>query len=188
MKFPLGWLSVMAMATGLALTNQTARAQDSTSSKNLLVNGTFEKGTDGWTLDPYEKHGQMTIDENEKHNSRSTLRIDNAVADDTHVKQKVSVEPDTRYRFEGYIKAKNVEPQKRESKEGACLALEGGFQKSLAINKTKSWTKVSFDFVTGNETEIELGARLGFFSNLTTGTAWFADLSVVKIGKAPPRR
>jgi hypothetical protein len=33
---------------------------------------------------------------------------------------------------------------------------------------------------------VEVGGRLGY--DLVLGTAWFADLSLVKIGKAPPRR
>lgn len=189
---PRTWTGLLATAASITLLASMAPAQelsDSTSaSKNLLVNGDFQKGTDGWTLDAHDKKSTMTIDENEKHLNKPSLRVDNTEGNDTHIKQKVAVEPETRYRLEGYIKTKNAESVKRDGKGGASLDLEGTWQTSKMVNKTKSWTKVSVDIVTGAEKEVEVGGRLGFWSDPVIGTAWFADLSLVKIGKAPPRR
>ena len=44
---------------------------------------------------------------------------------------------------------------------------------------------MTVDFTTGQETSIEIGARLGHYSALVTGTAWFADMSLVELGRAP---
>jgi len=186
----------LAVLAGLTLTGSLALAQsgsltlgqETSGSKNLLVNGDFTKGTEGWTFDPHAKHGVMTLDPNEKHGNNPSVRIENAQDDDSHLKQKVTVEPETRYRLEGYIKTKDARSTQRDGKGGASLDLEGTRQKSLSVNKTKSWTRVSVDIITGAETEVEVGGRLGFWNDGVVGTAWFADLSLVKIGKAPPRR
>jgi hypothetical protein len=180
----LAFISSMALGQDGSL----PLGQDTAAAKNLLVNGSFEKGLDGWTVDAHEKHGQATIDSTEMREGKPTLRVENAGADDTHVKQKITVEPNTRYRLEGYIKTKDAVAQGRQSKVGASLAVEGGFQRSNEVNRTKSWTRVAFDFSTGSETEIEVGARLGFYANLTMGIAWFSDLTLKKIGKSAMRR
>jgi hypothetical protein len=137
-------------------------------------------------LSAVKKVGQMSIDENERHGDKPSLRIDNAGGDDTHPKQKVTVEPETRYRLAGYIRTKDLRSVKRDGKGGAHLSLYGAWQRSKVINGTKSWTKVSADIVTGAETEVEVGG--GCLDGPVAGTAWFAELSLVKIGKAPPRR
>lgn len=182
-------MNLMAAMAGFALTGSVALAQGTPTTKNLLVNGTFEKGTEGWTFDGHGKaFSEMAMDENEKHSNRASLRVTNTEGNDTHVKQKVTVEPNTKYRLEGYIKTKDVFTVKRDGKDGASIAVEGGFQRTVPVAKTSPWTKVTHEFATGEEKEIEIGTRLGFFSAPVTGTAWYADISLVKIGKAPPRR
>jgi hypothetical protein len=180
------WLlvcSLLALAAGAGQA-QTTPAPD----KNLLANGLFENGLEGWTVNANQKKGTAVIDDTEKHQGKPTVRVDSPEGDDVHVKQKVTVQPNTKYRLEGYIKTKNVEPLKRESKDGACLALEGGYQKSQIVSKSKGWTKVTLEFATGTQTEVELGARLGFYYNLVKGTAWFSELSLERVGKATPVR
>jgi len=185
------WMDGLAVIAGITLAGSVAVAQNlgsttTSTTKNLLVNGSFEKGLEGWTVDANQKKGTAVIDENEKRGGKSTLRVDNPEADDVHIKQTVTVEPNTRYRFEGYIKTKDVEPAKRESKDGACLAIEGGYKKSQIITKTRGWSKVTLEFITGAETSVDLCARLGFYYGICKGTAWYADLSLERIGKAAP--
>ena len=48
--------------------------------------------------------------------------------------------------------------------------------------KTKGWTRVAVDFVSGREPEIELGPRLGHYSALTMGTAWYSELTLTELG------
>ena len=152
---------------------------------NLLVNGAFENGLKGWVLHSNGGPiGAMTIDSAEQHANRPTLRVENAEACDTIVGQKVAVKPNTHYRMTAFIRTKDVTPVKRGGKEGASMAVSGGFVKTPSVTGTKVWTRVSHEFNTGGETEIEIGARLGHYSNLVTGTAWYADLSLVELGKA----
>ena len=60
--------------------------------------------------------------------------------------------------------------------------------KTPSVSQTKSWTKVTHEFATGGETEIEVGPRLGHHSAAVAGTAWFADLSLDDLGKTTKRR
>jgi hypothetical protein len=182
----------LAVIAGCALMSSLALAQDksptaeqeSSGSKNLLSNGDFTKGAEGWEFHAYEQRGKMSIDENEKHGNKPSARIDHSGEDASKLLQTVTVEPETRYRLEGYIKTKDLLAVKRDGKGGAGLFLDGTWQKSQVLNKTKAWTKVWVIITTGAQTEVRVGAAL----DSVTGTVWFADLSMVKIGKAPPRR
>lgn len=180
----------MALAGAMALGQDPGAATSGSggSSKNLLPNGNFEKGMEGWAITAFGKKGQGAMDDNEKREGRSTLRIVNAEGDDASARQKVAVEPNTRYRLEGYVKTKDVQAVKRGGKDGASLCIGGGWEKTQSVAGTRSWTRVTHDFLTGGETEVEVCARLGYLSAPVTGTAWFSDITLTKIGKAPPRR
>lgn len=172
------------VVSGLLLVNAQAIAQaPANGDSNLLKNGNFEKGMEGWEGHAWNKKGIVTIDTTEKYKDKPTLRIDNPEGDDTMAKQKIAVTPNTRYRLSGYIKTKNVVTVKRNGKDGATLMVVGGFNKSEPVVKSKNWTRVAMDFATGRETEIELGPRLGFYSAPAIGTAWFADLTLKDLGR-----
>jgi hypothetical protein len=178
----------LAGATGFAQSPGPTTSGAGGSSKSILPNGNFEKGMEGWSITAFGKKGQGAMDDNEKREGRSTLRMDNAEGDDASARQKVAVEPNTRYRLEGYIRTKDVQAVKRGGKDGASLCLSGGWEKTQSVSGTRSWTRVSHDFATGGEKEVEICARLGYISAPVTGTAWFSDITLTKIGKAPPRR
>jgi hypothetical protein len=179
------WINIMALLGAFALAGGPAPAQEPTGAKNLLANGAFEKGMAGWTVDSHGKNAQVSVDENEKYNDKPSLRVENVEGSDTHVKQMVTVKPNTRYRLAGYIKTKDVQQIARDGRQGACLDVFGGYEQTLPQTKTKPWTRVWHDFTTGKETKIGLEARLGFLDAETTGTAWFADLSLEEIIKPP---
>ena len=150
---------------------------------NLIKNGNFEKGSEDWMLHAHDKKGTMAIDETELRNGKPSLRVTNSEGDDTSVTQKIAVKPNTRYQMSAHIKTKDVEAVKRGGKNGACVAVVGGYVKTPDVVKTKSWTRVTADFVTGKETEISFGPRLGFYSGLTTGTAWFSEITFTELGR-----
>jgi hypothetical protein len=152
---------------------------------NMLENGAFTKGTQGWAIHSNGGGpGTMAMDDKEKHSNRPSLRVENVEGCDTLVLQTVAVKPNMHYRMTAFIKTKDVATVKRGGKDGASLAIAGGFIKTPSVAGTKVWTRVTHEFNTGNETKIELGPRLGHYSNAVTGTAWFADLSLVEAGKA----
>jgi len=176
---------------------------------NLLVNGDFKKGTEGWDLHAWAGQGQTAVaqpgqalvdqlkptgapgqpapDPAETHDGKPSIRLENISYDDAALWQKVKVKPATRYRLSGWVKTKNVEWKEKNAKEfnqkrGASLCIQGGFEKSESIGHAKGWTHLTYDFASGTRSELVIGARLGFYSSPVKGTAWFSDISLVEVG------
>ncbi len=166
--------------------------------RNLFKNPNFENETNGWELVNFgkKKMGTMAVDRKELHNGKPSLRIDNPEGGDlTFVKQVVAGKPNTHYRLSGYIMTKDVEPEKAGKDWGACLMVgftaevyvgqtkskaRGG--KSVSIQKTKHWAKITVDFTSGAKTELPVGAAVGYYNEQVTGTAWFSELSLIEVG------
>ncbi len=155
---------------------------------NILVNGAFTGGTTGWSFRSASKTGLMAVDSAVMHANRPSVRIDNIDFDICSIFQKVMVKPNTHYRMTAFIKTKDVEPEKRGGKNGGSMSILGGYTMTPAVTGTKVWTRVTREFDTGNETEIEIGLNLGYYYGKVKGTAWFSDASLVDGGKAHSRK
>ena len=149
--------------------------------RNLIMNGNFEHGLEHWELIAFAKKGKMEIDTQELHNGKPSLRVDNIEGDHSFVRQIVKGKPNTRYRFSGYIKTKDVEAVKGGI-DGAVLMVGMSLDMTHSIQKTTPWTKVSFDFTPKDPKEIRVGPSLGVYARPVTGTAWFSDLTLTEIG------
>jgi len=151
---------------------------------NLITNGNFKAGMEGWSFSSAKKKGAVSMDDSQKHEGNAALKIENTEGDDSNCKQTVKVSPNTRYRFSAFVKTKDADGIKKGDNGGACIAVVGGYKKSKSLNGTKPWGKISFEFDTGRETELDVCMRLGFYSSAVTGTAWFSELMLVEVGKA----
>jgi hypothetical protein len=172
------------LAAVTSLIPLTGYAQEKPSGKeNLFTNASFSEGMQGWNL-KVKPDSSAAVDNAELREGKPTLRISNPKGADTHVTQKITVKPGTRYKATAYIKTKDVVPDKRGSKAGASISISGGYQTSEYIQKSKPWAKVELEFESGNLTEIVIGPRLGQYYNTVAGTAWFTDLEVVEVGRA----
>lgn len=165
--------------------------------ENLLSNGSFEKGLTKWELTTWnrEVESKMVMDKKELFHDRATLRVTNPALNDTHIAQRVKVKPATRYRMAGFIKAQEIKDAKGNTggipgvkvQGGGCLSVSGQGRYSTSFVSTDSWTEVSREFKTQDETEVVFECRLGYFSAPVTGTAWFAELSLTEVqDSAPP--
>ena len=151
---------------------------------NLIVNGTFEKGTDDWEMfngNNGMKRGTMAVDMVERHNGKPTLRIENIEGAATWVRQAVPVKPYTWYRLTGYIKTKDVQGIKIEQRTGAMLMMGMGFVPD-PVQGTQSWKKVSIDFALKDVITAYVGPAMGGFGSPVTGTAWFSEMSLTELG------
>jgi dolichyl-phosphate-mannose-protein mannosyltransferase len=61
---------------------------------------------------------------------------------------------------------------------GASLGLVDDWPRTTDIRGTQDWTYAEITINSGSRTDLYIGARLGHWSNTTTGTAWFDDLSL----------
>jgi hypothetical protein len=179
MNLPLLLLKSLVVAVWLIIAQQPK-------APNLLKNPAFENGLEGWEFSAWkDKVAKAVPDPKVTHDGRPGIRIDHPNATDSHIAQVVTLKPNTRYRLSGWIKTENVvKPEiadQRPGEEGASLGILGGYVKSKSVLATQDWTRVSLEFTTDAKTEVKLGPRLGHYGKKVTGTAWFADLSLVEI-------
>jgi len=179
-----GFLRAQSSPSAFALSPGAGSGAAESDPRNLLVNPNFESGTERWEVADFENHGEMAIDTKELFNGKPTLRIENTQGGFTFVRQTVTAKPNTRYRFTGHVRTKNVAPV-NGGKPGALLMVGMTNFASRAIERTKSWTKVSFDFTTNDKADITVGPSLGWYdkSSFVTGTAWFSELELVEVGR-----
>ncbi|MCX7749765.1 MAG: hypothetical protein N2645_23180 [Clostridia bacterium] len=149
-----------------------------------LADGGFEsvyQGTidsNAWKTSFNNSGNQATfiMDPSVKRSGNFSAKINIDTNTDSSFKQMATLEKYTRYTLSGYIKTNNV----GSSCPGAMLSIKDGnvFTSSTGVKLTSDWQLVTLTFTTGENTQIEIHARL----NHTYGpaSAWFDDLTLVK--------
>ncbi len=87
------------------------------------------------------------------------------------------VQPNTNYRIGVWVKTSNI------SGGSAGLTVICGSDKhevGQITDTNNEWTRVYMDFNSGSNTQITVNCRLGAVNKLTTGTAWFDDVTLEK--------
>lgn len=157
---------------------------------DLIVNGGFEEGAldpTGWRPDAYlPASAAFAWDSAQAYEGRRSVKISAPTANDARWLQTVAVEPNTNYLLSGWIRTEGVTDTLELVNAGANLCLYGTFDRSEGVFGTKDWTYVSMVFNSGSRTQVEVGARLGFWAGTATGTAWFDDLRLTPILPTAP--
>ena len=157
--------------------------------ENLLRNADFsELDSDGlptgWYTDAYTRETGYTrfsvSGGDELH--PSAVSIMNIGENDARFAQNVDVEPDSLYMLSGYIRADGV-----TGGHGANLSVEGVYAFSEKVYDTNGqWQRIEYYGETGpGQHSLTVFARLGGYSGVSTGTAYFADLSLTKVDSVP---
>ncbi len=178
------WMLAVLMLLILSLV-QTGAAEG-----NLLVNGSFEETDDkglpaGWRSDAYNMDTGYTVfsvSAEEPREGSSCAGIRNIGDNDARFSQQVSVEPESLYRFSGYIRTRDVTEGR-----GANLSVEGLYTFSESVMDTSDgWQYIEWYGETGeDQTSVTLFARLGGYSGESRGEAWFDDLRLEKVDRIP---
>ena len=146
----------------------------------LVQNGSFEMAFENtWPLNWGAKfHSAVEVSryDHNAHSGTSSGRISSSSATDAYFYQHVNVEPETQYLLSGWIKTENV-----VSGTGANLSLIDTWFHSEGRFGTTDWTRVVLWFNSGPSTSVTIGARLGYSSNPSAGTAWFDDVRLTPI-------
>ena len=137
----------------------------------------FQKGLPGWK----PNNGKSSFDAANKVSGSGSLKL----VGDSAIFKRITLEPDTDYEVTVYIKADNVTGGKYK---GVLLRLTDnksffavtGASDNLPRQGTFDWTKCTRTFSSSRfkDPEIRIMPAL-----TCEGTAWFADLSIVKKGK-----
>jgi len=150
------------------------------SGSNLLKNGNFADGTEGWEFFNWGKNSRMEMDEQERFEGKPTLRVENLEPCHTYVRQIVQGKPNTEYRLTGYVKTEDVRSAESQQESGAVFEIGTRGIYTPLINGTKPWRKVTVDFTTTATGEIRVGPSLGTDPAFVSGRAWFAHLSLAE--------
>ena len=157
--------------------------------ENLLQNADFsELDSDGmpeyWFTDAYYLDAGYTVfgvsegDSGHEH----VITIQNIAENDARFAQAVEVEPDSLYKFSGYIRASGI-----EGGLGANLSIEGIYAFSDKVYDTEGeWKYIEYYGETGPDQDyIVVFARLGGYSGICSGKASFSNLSLTKVDSVP---
>jgi hypothetical protein len=152
-------------------------------SDDLVVNGGFEQqmldGGFDWRL--YSRPDtNLSVDTEQFHSGTRSLRIDfnGTPGADTGLVQTVSVKPNTRYRFTGFMRAENL---LSSSGPRFLISNEKGEQYFLSDDLIGSsfWRESQAEFRTGNETKaIAISVVREPGSSRIKGTVWVDDISL----------
>lgn len=177
---------ILALALAL-LAPQVTPAADGPPASEILVNGLLSAGTAGqpasWAKASYaQTKGSPRFGWSVGATGIGVLSIENVNPDDSHWTQTATVTPETWYLLRGWVRTENVGATQR----GAGLSVMESFYDSQDLRGTQDWTPLSLWIRTAaGQTTLEVACRLGGYSSLTTGQAWFTALSLQPSGPPP---
>jgi hypothetical protein len=162
------------------------------SGPNDLPNGGFEDSSGdpstpaGWSRQMYVSGASLTWESTVAHDGLLSVRVSNPTPNDAAWTQTVTLQPDHYYLLSGWIKTDNVAHTTQGVDAGANLCLWGTWQRTAPIIGTNDWTYVRLVFNSGPTGTVTIGARVGYWVGVASGTAWFDDLRVTEILPSDP--
>lgn len=159
------------------------------SEENILNNGSFEQADLGfpndWSIAMFDTDAgsKIFLETVGSHSGYQYVTIQNTSPNDSSIRQRVRVEPNSMYQFSGWVKAKNVGTNER----GGSLSIAGIGGSSPDVKDTNGqWQYTELVGRTGpSQKDLMVMARLGFNGSLNTGSASFDDIRFKKISGVP---
>lgn len=151
---------------------------------NLISNPAFDSDIDGWYRDMwYTDAGVSYLEADENGYDGACIKIYSVSENDARFCQDVPVKSDTLYEITCMAKAEGIS----EDAIGANISARDTFSYSDYIYDTDGqWVELKLYGRTGEDQEtLTLFARLGGYSGLNTGTAWFDSFSMREIDAVP---
>ena len=117
------------------------------------------------------------------HTGERCVRITNFTANDARFAQTVSVDPDTCYKLSGWVYVDDTDGEGH----GGNISVEGVYVFSENLTApTNGWSYLELYGYTGeDQTLLTVFARMGGYSGLSTGTAYFDDLCLEEVEMIP---
>ena len=150
---------------------------------NLLQNPGFESGNlqpSSWTTDALTSSSILTWTGDQFHEGSKSVRVFSSSPNDARWIQTAAVSPHTDYVLTGWIKTANVGHSPESNDIGANLSILGQETPPPDLKGTNEWTRLALLFNSGLSSSTTVAARLGFYSGINTGTAWFDDMWLIE--------
>ncbi len=152
----------------------------------ILENGDFEEGSnfqpDNWSDDMYFYDDRTTYSWSSSGiGGSSCISINSTDYNDARVVQTIQVTPGRTYTLSAYVKGENIIAD-QGADIGANICLMGGWEVSSSENSTGTfdWKKINLTFVAPASGTVQIGCRLGFYSNLMKGIAYFDNVTLTE--------
>jgi mono/diheme cytochrome c family protein len=151
---------------------------------NLMPNADFSQEENGvpkgWSLRMYggDRNAVKLSSSDQGRNKSKALQITATKSVDAGAGIELQLEPNTSYRFSAWVRTEGVT---RTGGMGAMINVHGAQERSKGMDGTRDWQQLSFDFKTDGDGGELLHCLFGGYGG-STGTAWFDDLSLVKLG------
>lgn len=155
----------------------------------FIKNGTFSEGSGGtpseWRIDRWDTKPDVTefLWKAPSGDQPGMAGIRNSKPNDARFVQDLHVKEETWYHIAGRIKTENI----GQASIGAYLSLMEGFQNSQDIKGSEDWQPVELWVKTEKwQDRLTLALRVGGYSSLNTGEAWFSNITVEAVSGPPP--
>ena len=159
--------------------------------ENLIKNSSFEElSANGipvnWRTHSWAK-GDSTIqfgsDKETAHSGNNSVFVNNFSENHGYYIQTVAVNETSSYKISGWIKTENI----RDGADGAGISLLNLFEVGGNFKGTTDWQYAELYVTTRSGIyAIEVMLQLGNYGGLTTGKAWFDDITITKVNSIPP--
>jgi putative membrane-bound dehydrogenase-like protein len=168
-------------ATGvLAVAGKTGSATPAATVNLIKDPGFNDSGLGPWSLRSYSVERPGTVEVSISaggRNGGNALKIHSPFKADVGAGATFAVQPNTRYRFGGWIRTENFE---NKGGRGAMFNVHGG-ENSQATSGTSDWKEFSLEFNSGSDSEVLVHCLFGGHGG-GTGTAWYDDLYLNPLG------
>lgn len=177
-------MAVRLAAVALCLVLAPARA---CAADNLLLNGNLASGSgnspDQWRTESWDQKPEVTRYRwSRTAGGPGELEIYNLKPNDARYQQTVTMGAGW-YHFSAEVRTENVGLHAA----GATISILEDAISSPDLRETNGWRRLGFYLKVGKHgADVEVGCRLGGFSSLNTGRAFFRDLRAAKIAAPAP--
>lgn len=156
-------------------------------SRELSVNGSFDIQADDNSKLPADWYYEAWLTDDEtviamqENDGGFCVYIKNEIENDARFCQEIAVEPDSYYMLSCDVKAKGA-----EGEAGANISVLTSIASSEPVYNQAAWQRIELTGKTGsNQKSMVVAVRLGGYSALTLGEAWFDNFSIVKLDNEP---
>ncbi len=155
----------------------SCNGQDNSKKQELITNPSAEDNVltviNGWTAESYSRDAIIFYD-NIGHEGRKSLTIHSDRPADGRWFTRVQLKPWSKYRFTGWVKTEDIVAS---DGKGAGFRFDAFPIDYPGITGTNDWTKIEFEFETGNDDSSVLSCLMNV-DGPATGRAWFDDMNL----------
>jgi tetratricopeptide (TPR) repeat protein len=131
----------------------------------------------------WDKSSVFSIDTEVMYDGEFSYRIDNPEVNDSFLRKTFSISPYTDYSFTAYVKCtfENIADfDTYVYGTGASIGVADSIYEHSEFVTEDNWIKVTYEFNSSDNTEINLCLRYGMTSGTCTGTAWFSKIELIE--------